>query len=146
MIHHEDVTFERDEEFICAFEDTTLPEECFRHRDHIRLAWLYLRRYSVPHVLELYTQGIKNFARANGSETLYHETITWAYIFLVKERMETADGNEHWEDFASKNPDLMSWQDSVLNRYYPKEVLFSDLAKKTFLLPETVSKSVVSVD
>ncbi len=33
-----------DAEFVAAFESCALPAQAFRHRDHVRLAWLYLRR------------------------------------------------------------------------------------------------------
>ena len=104
------------------------------------MAWLYLQKYSVPETLTRYSRGIKNFARANGKENLYHETITWAFIFLVEERMESSpDKNMGWETFAEENADLLNWQDSILNRYYRPEVLFSSLARRTFVLPESIS-------
>src|SRR5687767_11184411 len=37
----------KDQEFIAAFESGKLPPECFRHQDHVKLAWLYLRQYSL---------------------------------------------------------------------------------------------------
>ena len=97
MICATNTIVDEDEAFIRAFEDATLAPENFRHRDHIRLAWLYLQNYTVPETLTRYSRGIKNFARANGKENLYHETITWAFIFLVEERMESSpDKNMDW--------------------------------------------------
>lgn len=130
-----------DKEFIQQFEKATLPEECFHHTDHIRLAWLYLRQYSVPQVLERYSRGIRNFAKAHGNENLYHETITWAYIFLIKERMEKSAPDDDWAAFADKNPDLLRKGKSALNRYYAKDVLTSDRARKSFLLPDPLLKA-----
>ena len=34
-----------DSEFVDSFEDCTLPSTAFHHRDHVRLAWIYLRRH-----------------------------------------------------------------------------------------------------
>jgi hypothetical protein len=34
-----------DEEFLRAFEACELSNGCFHHRDHIRLAWIYVHRY-----------------------------------------------------------------------------------------------------
>ncbi len=143
MICATNTIVDEDEAFIRAFEDATLAPENFRHRDHIRLAWLswlYLQNYTVPETLTRYSRGIENFARANGKENLYHETITWAFIFLVEERMESSpDRNMDWETFAEENSDLLNWQDSILSRYYRTEVLFSSLARRTFILPESFS-------
>jgi len=98
-----------DAEFLRAFEDHTLPGSAFHHRDHVRLAWLYLRRCPPLEALARFTEGLKRFAAANGSPGLYHETITWAYLFLIRERM--AEG-EAFEGFAARNPDLLAWKPS----------------------------------
>ena len=34
-----------DDDFLAAFEATTISEECWNHQAHVRMAWLYLRRY-----------------------------------------------------------------------------------------------------
>lgn len=120
-------------EFVQRFEDATLPTDAFRHRDHVRLAWLYLKRYPALEALTRFAEGLKRFASAHGHPGLYHETITWAFLFLIRERM--AD-EETWEEFAAKNPDLLTWKPSVLDRYYEKETLFSDRARRIFVLPD----------
>lgn len=120
-------------EFIQRFEDCTLPDGAFHHRDHVRLAWLYLRRYPALEALTRFAEGLKSFAAAKGHPGLYHETITWAFLFLIRERMA---GEETWDAFAAKNSDLLTWKPSVLDRYYETETLFSDRARRIFLLPD----------
>jgi hypothetical protein len=119
------------EKFIHAFETCSLDE--FHHRDHVRLAWLYLRRYPVLEALQRFTQGLIRFAANAGKPGLYHETITWAYLFLIHERMAA---DEEWESFAERNPDLMTWKPSVLDRYYSKGRLLSDEARRSFVFPD----------
>lgn len=41
--------------------------------------------------------------------------------------------------FAAANQDLPTWQPSILNRYYSKALLLSELAKRTFLMPDATS-------
>ena len=123
-----------DTEFIRSFEDGTLPGSAFHHRDHVRLAWLYLERYPALEALTRFAEGLKRFAAAQGHAGLYHETITWAYLFLIHER-KAAAGTETWEEFAARNPDLLGWNPSVLDRYYDRETLFSDRARQVFLMP-----------
>jgi hypothetical protein len=125
-----------DAEFLAAFEDATLPEACFHHRDHVRLVWLYLQRYPAVDVLVRFSAGLHRLARAFGKAGLYHETITWAYVLLIHERMARAPGDGTWEGFAAANPDLLAWQPSVLAAYYRKETLGSDLARRVFVLPD----------
>jgi hypothetical protein len=125
-----------DEEFIARFEDCTLPNSAFHHRDHVRLAWLYLRRAPVLTALTRFIDGLKRFAHANGHDGLYHETITWAYLFLVHQRIAAGAEDETWDGFTARNPDLMTWKPSILSRYYRAETLASDLARRVFVMPD----------
>jgi hypothetical protein len=65
-----------DDEFAEAFEALRLPPSAFRHVDHVRLAWIYLRRTSLPAAMERYADRLKAFATHIGEPGLYHETIT----------------------------------------------------------------------
>ena len=68
--------------FIDRFEDCTLPNTAFRHADHVRLTWLYLRMYSLLEALDRFVGGLKRFAASNHHASLYHETITWAFVLM----------------------------------------------------------------
>jgi hypothetical protein len=125
-----------DDEFLRSFEDCTLPSSAFHHRDHVRVAWLYLRRSPALEALACFTAGLKRFAAASGHPGLYHETITWAFLFLIHERMAQAGDDETWEGFAARNPDLLTWKPSILDRYYDQETLGSELARRVFVLPD----------
>ena len=124
-----------DAEFVQRFEDCTLANAEFHHRDHVRLAWLYLGRYPALEALARFAAGLQRFAAANGHPGLYHETITWAYLFLIHERRAASPGGETWEEFAARNADLLAWNPSVLDRYYERETLSSDLARRLFVMP-----------
>lgn len=125
-----------DEEFIERFEDCTLPAKGFHHPEHIKVVWLYLQRYSVLETLTRFSESLKRFATANGKPNLYHETITWAYVFLINERMERNGRDENWPDFTSRNADLFDWKNNILKSYYREETLRSDLARKIFIFPD----------
>ena len=125
-----------DKEFVRLFEDCTLPSECFPHREHVRLGWLYLRRYSVLEALAKFSVGLKRFAAAHGAAGRYHETITWAYLFLIHERIEMDERMENWEDFAAANPDLLDWPNNILKSLYREETLQSERARRFFVLPD----------
>ena len=125
-----------DPDFLAAFEDGSLPEDLFHHRDHVHAAWLLLREETPAAALGRFAAALKRFAAAKGKTQLYHETITWAYLLLINERMERLGRDRVWEEFAASNPDLMTWRPSVLERYYTSEALGSDLARRVFLLPD----------
>ena len=122
-------------DLIRRFESDLVPEESFHHADHVRLAFAYLRKYPVLPALEKFAGALKRFASARGKTQLYNETITCAYLFLIKERMARCEG-ANWEEFASQNSDLFIWKGGILNRYYREATLKSDLARKVFVLPD----------
>lgn len=124
------------DDLIRRFEDGTLPPAEFHHRDHVRLAWLYLEDEPPLAALTRFTAGLRRFAARIGKPDLYHETITWAYLLLIQERRARAEPGETWEEFAARNPDLLTWKPSVLESYYREETLASDLARRVFVLPD----------
>ncbi len=122
-------------ELLVRFECDTDPDVPFHHADHVRLAFAYLSCYPVLQALEKFSAGLQKFAARRGKTELYHETITCSYFFLIHERMARHPGI-NWNDFATRNADLLVWKDGVLSRYYEKATLNSDLARRVFILPD----------
>lgn len=123
-----------DEQLIRQFTDATLPAESFHHREHVRVAWLFVLRYGVPRALSEFSDALRRFAEAKGATNLYHATITWAYVLLINERQQRAPAAA-WTAFADANPDLLTWKPSVLDAMYPADVLWSEFARRTFVMP-----------
>lgn len=119
------------------FVDTSLPAGDFHHEQHVQVAWLFVQKYGMPEALGEFTTAIRRFADAKGATGLYHETITWAFLLLIAER-QARSGARTWEAFAAAHPDLLIWKPSILERYYSKELLASDLARRTFLMPDRI--------
>jgi len=126
----------QEEELLRTFEDCSLPLEAMRHSVHIQISFLYLRKYPVLDVLARFPEALKRYADAHGKTGLYHETISWAYILLIHERIKRAGSAQTWEEFKSANPDLLNWSDSILRQYYRQETLWSEMARETFLFPD----------
>ena len=124
-----------DDDFIAAFEALTLKAELFRHADHVRLAFVYLQRLDLLDTLRRYADGLRRFAAHHGASDRYHETVTWALVILIHERMASYAGPLQWPVFAADHSDFLRWKDGVLFDYYGPEILESDLARRTFLLP-----------
>jgi hypothetical protein len=124
------------EDLIRQFECGETRPESFHHADHVRLAFEYLSRYDVLEALARFSNALKCFAAAQGKPTLYHETITWTYLFLIRERLARAGRVQSWDEFAASNPDLFIWKGGVLSRFYRQETLHSELARHTFVLPD----------
>ena len=43
-----------------------------------------------------------------------------------------------WDRFAERNPDLLTWKDGILGRYYRESTLQSELARTVFVFPDKV--------
>ena len=123
------------DELVERFEGGAIPSDAFHHADHVRLAFAYLCGYPVLPALEKFTGALKRFAVAHGKTQLYHETITHAYFFLIRERMARRE-SATWEEFAHHNADLLTWRPGILSRYYREATLHSDLARAVFLFPD----------
>jgi hypothetical protein len=123
------------EEIIRRFDADAVPEDAFHHADHVRLAFAYLHQFPPLEALDKFCTALKRYATARGKPDRYHETITHAYFFLIRERMaRRADAD--WDDFARANSDLLVWKNGILTRYYHDATLQSDLARTTFLFPD----------
>ena len=126
------------DELIEQFERGATAADSFHHADHVRLAFEYLRRYTALEALAMFSAALKRFAAAQGKAQRYHETITWAYLLLIRERMVRAACAQTWEEFAERNADLLVWKGGVLTTLYRQETLDSDLARQTFVFPDQV--------
>jgi hypothetical protein len=121
-------------ELIRLFETDSLPHE-FHHADHVRVAFAYLQEYPTLEAIEKFAGALKAFAASRGKPNLYHETITCAYCFLIRERMVRGT-IETWDEFEEQNRDLLISRDAILTRYYSAATLQSDLARSAFVLPD----------
>ncbi len=63
-------------EFQHLFYDGNIPGEEFRHRGHLRLAWLILSGHSRDDAERIVAREIQKFAVANGAPDRYDDTLT----------------------------------------------------------------------
>src|SRR5205823_8236274 len=101
-----------------------------------RLGWNYLHEHPLLEAIERFTTSLQRFAAHHGMPGLYHQTITWAYMFLIHERMQRSSVRDEWPSFRAANPDLFDRSPSVLERYYAPDTLESELARRIFVLPD----------
>ena len=127
----------QDEELLSKFEDTSLPLSNFHHEEHVRVAFLYLRRYPLLDVLARFPASLQRYAAAHGKNGLYHQTISWAFLFIVNERTSAAGAaGETWEEFKQRNSDLLQGSKSTLAKYYRDETIASPAAREYFVMPD----------
>src|SRR5436190_13789782 len=94
-----------DEEFLAAFEMGSLTGS-FPHADHVRVGWLFVRRYGADGAVERVAAGIRGVAAAAGAPGKFHETITRGWVFLIAAAVGRCSAPA-FEDFTAANPELL---------------------------------------
>jgi len=72
-----------DDHFLAAFTAGQIANQDFHHRDHLRLAWIQIRRLGLARALEAVTAAIRQFAAGHGHGDRYHETMTRFWLLVV---------------------------------------------------------------
>ena len=127
-----------DEAFIAAFEACRWPHDQWRHRQHIKLAYLYLQRYPFDQAISQIRERIKAHNAAhnvpNGPTSGYHETMTQAWMRLVHLTICEYGPAKTADEFYEQNPQLS--EKKVMRLFYSKELFTSSRAKVEFVEPD----------
>ena len=117
-------------------EDLSLPPSELSHRAHLRLAWTYLieeEDFGVAAVR--FRTTLRRYTTAVGASAKYHETITWAYLALLRQAM---DGRADRESNAllAAHPELLDHEGGALSRVLDVPAATADpLARRILVLP-----------
>ena len=121
------------EEELLALETGALDPARFPHAEHVRLGYEMLRRYPFGEALARFSRGLRLLAAKAGRPEVYHETITVAFLAVIGERCARASSGDWWE-FKARNADLLD--KGCLEAWYGAEQIGSDVARRTFCLPQ----------
>ena len=126
-----------DEDFLAAFEGCALEE--FHHRDHVKVAYLYLRRYPLEDAIVKVRAGLQALAVAwnapvDDLEKGYHETMTQAWVRLVDVKLNEGGSAESADAFCDRHPQLML--KNYLESFYSRKRLFTWVAKREYVEPD----------
>lgn len=117
---------------LADFEAGRADPAAFSHREHVRMSFELLQRYTFPEALFRLAKGLRQLALSAGVPGKYHETITVAFLAVIAER-RLGGGFVDWEDFVAGNRDLL--RKEMLMEFYEPAVLESSAARETFILP-----------
>ena len=127
-----------DETLLRRFENRTLAFEEWHHREHVRLAYLYLLRGPFDQALTLMRAGLQALNAAQGvPETLergYHETLTRGWMQLVHCALCEYGPAENSETFLETHSHLQARR--ALLFFYSRARLMSAEAKARFVEPD----------
>jgi hypothetical protein len=121
-----------DTEFLKQFEQCTLPKENFKHKSHLRIAWLYLSQYSLDEAITRITEGIIRYASSIGASHIYHHTMTLAWVYFVHHAMSSKESD--FESFINHHAYLLDKKLPL--QYFSTALLESEQARKQWVDPD----------
>jgi hypothetical protein len=124
-----------DAHLLQAFESCELTSATFRHREHLRLAHIYLTLHPFEIALQTLRSRLQAFlAHLGAPPTAYHETMTRAWLLAVAHFMRQSREQRSSEDFLSTSPALLNKE--VMYTHYTPERLKSSAAREGFVEPD----------
>lgn len=117
-----------------AFETATVDPSTFHHREHLLVAWTYLRELSLEQALVRYVEHLRRLTVALGVPDKYHATITWTYVIALADAMAEYPQLD-FDALVQACPQLLDHDGGVLAAHYDRDELLSARARERFVLP-----------
>jgi hypothetical protein len=123
-----------DEELLRGFEQSGLAPENFHHREHVRMAWICVRKYGPSEAEKRLLQGIREMAERAGApqKFLYTTTVAWVRLVAAAMPPEPAE-NVSFASWVADHPRLLS--KDCLSEFYSRAVLESPAARLGWVEP-----------
>jgi hypothetical protein len=130
-----------DRQFLRAFEMRTLPFKQWTHRAHVKVAFLYLKKFRFDRALEKIASAIRAYNAANkvpeSPTSGYNQTTTHAFLHLVAATIaayEPAFPSKGADAFCDAHPQLMTRH--ALRLFYSPQRRMHPEAKAKFVAPD----------
>ncbi|MBI3876703.1 MAG: hypothetical protein HY300_12265 [Verrucomicrobia bacterium] len=134
-------TTPEDTEFLRRFEVCQIPFAEWKHRAHLKTAYLYLSRFPLGEATAKMRDGLKALNAVHGTpdslDRGYHETMTVAWIRLVHFTLCEYGVVGTAEQFIDEHPELQNR--FALRLFYSRDRLLSWEAKAAFIEPDLTS-------
>ena len=124
---------EAERDFIAQVEQCTIAHEAFRHTEHIHLAWLYLRALPFDAAAARIGTTLRRLATHHGVPERYHETLTVAFMYLVRHHLRQ---DEPFEDFRTRMSLLFDDARGLIARHYSTALIEGADARARFVPPD----------
>ena len=97
----------KDDELVAGFEQGTLPAAAFGHREHLRLAWLYLARHGRADTERRLLAGLRAFAARAGQPARFSAPLTAAWIAIVADATAQHPDAASFDELVAAAPQLL---------------------------------------
>ena len=127
-----------DHAFLAEFEAAAIPKDRWTHRDHVRMAFLYLKDHSFTEALCRIRSGIQALNATHpvteSGSLGYHETVTVAWARLIRSAMGNDDHAASFDEVIGSNPQLL--RKKLLADYYTADRVLCPEARSSFVDPD----------
>lgn len=124
-----------DTQFINSLRACTFPPELFTHQAHLRLAWIYLQNFSIDEAVKHVCEDLFRYVLHLGATDKYHNTLTVASVNVIA-HFQRKFPSTTFEEFLLNYPQLSDNFKEILLTYYSPELLYSQVAKDSFVEPD----------
>jgi len=120
-------------ELAAALAEIVPPGGAFRHREHIHLAYLAVRRHGADRAAGVVSGWIRHLAAYQRAPQKLNATVTRAWTEIVAHHMAAAPGTD-FASFADKHQALLDKR--LLTRHYTARTLASPAARTGWAEPD----------
>jgi hypothetical protein len=121
-------------ELASALAEIVPPGGAFRHREHIHLAYLAVRRHGVDRAAGVVSGWIRQLAAYQRAPQKFNATVTRAWTEIVAHHMAAAPPTADFASFADRHPALLDKR--LLTRHYTARTLASPAARTGWAEPD----------
>jgi hypothetical protein len=123
-----------DAELAAILPGITGPSGQFRHRQHINLAFVAVRRYGMPEATTRICHWIQRIARYERAPQKYHHTVSRAWVEIVAHHAGADPDCADFDTFAARHPALLDKR--LLSRHYRSSTLAGAAARRGWVAPD----------
>ncbi len=126
---------ETDRGFLASFEACEISGADFHHREHLRLAYVYLTLHPYVLALEKMETGLRHFlAHLGAPASKYHHTLTEAWLRAVQHFIDRAGPTRDFAQFLETAGQLLDKE--IMGTHYSTDLLWSEAARASFIEPD----------
>lgn len=126
-----------DDDFLQAFVEGSLSLRHFHHCDHLRVAWLMVRRMDAASAVQTIAVGLRRLTAAHGHEMMYHDTLTQFWVRLVAHMAQVRADIVAFDVFLAAFPQALDTH--LPSRHWRHETLWGPAARQAWVEPDLLA-------
>ena len=127
---------ESDLRFWAKFEACEVDGASFGHREHLRIAYIYLAQHPFGEASRKMELGLRKLlAHLGAPASMYHATVTAAWLHATRHFMETCGATADFQHFLDAGGARLL-DKTIMAAHYSPQVLSSPEARQTFVPPD----------